>query len=271
MLKKIISGGQTGADRAALDVAIKMGIPHGGNVPRGRMAEDGPIPSRYRLLEIPSDNYEARTEQNVIDSDGTLILAHGRLTGGTDYTRRMTLKHRKQLLGIDLNLSTHYDAASLAVSWIRMQRIEILNVAGPRASEDPRIYAATFRVLAHIIEMVAEQARKAEILAALPKRDPSIKPPQTVHESVEQLCSQLPLKDKALIANMAEVELNVLQNTLGEHIRNELGLWSQNRDLMRSCCFLAKSNNINPKEASAIIIKELWKRLRRSHKLRIIK
>jgi len=79
MLKKIISGGQTGADRAALDVAIKLGIPHAGWVPKGRIAENGTIPNRYHLREMPTDSYEARTEQNVIDSDGTLIIARGKL------------------------------------------------------------------------------------------------------------------------------------------------------------------------------------------------
>jgi hypothetical protein len=76
MIKKIISGGQTGADRAALDVAIILKIPHGGWVPKGRLAEDGPIHTRYNLKDMPTDSYEARTEQNVIDSDGTLIISH---------------------------------------------------------------------------------------------------------------------------------------------------------------------------------------------------
>jgi len=97
MIKKIISGGQTGADRAALDVAIKLSIPHGGWIPKGRKAEDGPLPEIYKLKEMPTDSYPARTEQNVIDSDGTLIIARGKLTGGTDYTRQMTLKNKKQL------------------------------------------------------------------------------------------------------------------------------------------------------------------------------
>ena len=137
MIKKIISGGQTGCDRAALDFAMKFEIPCGGWVPKGRLAEDGRIPDRYQLQEMPTESYEARTEQNVIDSNGTLIVARGKLTGATDYTREMTLKHRKQLLGINLNLTGHYDATSLIASWIKLQRVDVLNVAGPRASEDP--------------------------------------------------------------------------------------------------------------------------------------
>jgi len=80
MLTKIISGGQTGADRAALDAAIDLGIPHGGWIPKGRNAEDGTLPDKYQLQEMPTASYPKRTEQNVIDSDGTLILSHGNLT-----------------------------------------------------------------------------------------------------------------------------------------------------------------------------------------------
>jgi hypothetical protein len=80
LLKKIISAGQTGADRAALDVAIKLHIPHGGWVPKGRIAADGQLPEKYELQGMPTDSNPARTEQNVIDSDGTLIISHGALT-----------------------------------------------------------------------------------------------------------------------------------------------------------------------------------------------
>jgi len=94
MITRIISGGQTGADRAALDVAIKLGIPHGGWIPKGRKTEKGPLPEKYQLQEMTTGSYPARTEKNVIESDGTLIIARGKLTGGSDYTRQMTLISR---------------------------------------------------------------------------------------------------------------------------------------------------------------------------------
>ena len=125
MIKKIISGGQTGADRAALDVAIRLGIPYGGWIPKGRVAEDGPLPDKYQLQEMPTNSYSKRTEQNVIDSDGTLIICRGKPTGGSDYTRQMVLKHKRHLLHIDLTLTTSYDAASLILSWVcdKLKRI----------------------------------------------------------------------------------------------------------------------------------------------------
>jgi hypothetical protein len=146
MLTKIISGGQTGADRAALDVAITFNITHGGWIPKGRIAEDGPLPEKYQLQEMPTSSYPKRTEQNIIDSNGTLIFSRGKPTGGTEYTRKMVLKHKKQLVHIDLKLKTSYDAAYEILSSIEFYHIKILNVAGPRASKDPAIYNDVFKI-----------------------------------------------------------------------------------------------------------------------------
>ena len=147
-LKKIVSGGQTGVDQAALDIAIRLKIDHGGWVPKGRLTEAGPLASKYDMDEMPSADYPQRTEQNVIDSDGTLLISRGTPKGGTDYTRKMALKHGRQLLHIDLAMGQKPpQAASLIASWIEMNRIEVLNVAGPRASGDPTIYDAATAIL----------------------------------------------------------------------------------------------------------------------------
>lgn len=152
MLKRIISGGQTGVDRAALDTAMRLGIAHGGWVPKGRLAEDGTVPAHYHLWEMPTEDYPARTEKNVEESDGTLLISRGSPTGGTDYTRKMALMHGKQLLHIDLTLGQKAsDAGSIIASWIEMNRIETLNVAGPRASHDPAIYTDTINILTHAL------------------------------------------------------------------------------------------------------------------------
>ena len=96
MIKKIISGGQTGADQAALDAAIKLDIPHGGWIPKGKITENGPLSDKYQLDEMPTASYEERTEQNIIDSDGTLIVSHGRLTGGSALTRELAMENGKR-------------------------------------------------------------------------------------------------------------------------------------------------------------------------------
>jgi hypothetical protein len=144
---RIISGGQTGADRAALDAAIRLGLDQGGWVPRGRKAEDGPLPRRYRLRETPSDNYRERTEQNIVDSEGTLILSFGALTGGSALTESLALRHDRPCLTIDLEEVPQPDAVVAVERWLTRYAIRTLNVAGPRASHEPRIYDAVLALL----------------------------------------------------------------------------------------------------------------------------
>ena len=260
MIKKIISGGQTGADRAALDVAIALGILHGGWIPKGRLTEKGPLPKKYRLQEIPTESYPKRTEQNVIDSDGTLIIARGKLTGGTDYTRQMTLKHKKQLLGIDLEQTDLYNAASLVASWIKLRRIVILNVAGPRASKDRQIYSDVINILERAIQILRDEENRS---------DTKPQQPETVKEAVERLVSEVPLKDKTAIANMDEDDLINLHFSLGLSIRNKF-FYPKNEDLLESCRFVSQDKYLHWDQASSVIIKELWKKLRKTHKLRIV-
>ena len=147
MVKKIVSGGQTGADQAALDVAIKLGISHGGWIPKGRITENGVLDANYRLKEMETANYNKRTEQNVIDSDGTLIISHGKLTGGSNYTREMVLHHSRPWLHIDLNKTMFFQAAKQIRAWLAEHEIDVLNVAGPRKSKDPAIYQAIADIL----------------------------------------------------------------------------------------------------------------------------
>lgn len=128
---RVISGGQTGVDQGALDAAIELQIPHGGKCPRGRLSEAGPIPAKYELTETQSRRYWHRTEQNVIDADGTLILYYGKLSGGTEFTRRMTIKNNKPCFLFDLTNPADLDEIT---DWISEHSITTLNCAGPRES-----------------------------------------------------------------------------------------------------------------------------------------
>jgi predicted Rossmann-fold nucleotide-binding protein len=140
---RIISGGQTGVDRAALDVALELGIPCGGWCPLGRRAEDGRLPERYPLQETPTADYAERTEWNVRDSDGTLVLLRGEPSGGTALTIELARKHKKPCLVVNVG-----DAAKVedVCTWLGEQRIQVLNVAGPRESNEAGVYgqAETF-------------------------------------------------------------------------------------------------------------------------------
>ncbi|MEE8459276.1 MAG: putative molybdenum carrier protein [Phycisphaerales bacterium] len=156
MLEQIISGGQTGVDQAALDVALELGIPCGGWCPRDRWSEAGPIDEHYPLTESPSADPTERTERNVRDADGTLIIARGgveNLTGGTALTRKLATEQGQPMLAVD---PTDPGAAEAVTRWILQHEIRSLNVAGPRASTQPGIgdlAAALLReVLPHTIQ-----------------------------------------------------------------------------------------------------------------------
>jgi Circularly permutated YpsA SLOG family len=142
-VRRVVSGGQTGVDRAALDVAAELGLAHGGWCPRGRRAEDGPIPAAYRLRETPSSRYPERTAWNVRDSDGTLVLGWGRLRGGSALTASLARRQGKPVLAVDLEGGA---AVAQAQRWLSENAIQVLNVAGPRESDAPGIHdqAAAF-------------------------------------------------------------------------------------------------------------------------------
>jgi predicted Rossmann fold nucleotide-binding protein DprA/Smf involved in DNA uptake len=149
LVRKIISGGQTGVDRAALDVAIFLGIEHAGWCPAGRIAEDGIIPEIYRLKETDSYEYASRTERNVVESDGTLILFLDELSGGSLFTERMARKHRRPCLALDLKNDPDPAAAQL---WLAENSIAVLNVAGPRASSSHEITSLAEGFLLRLLE-----------------------------------------------------------------------------------------------------------------------
>jgi len=136
-IKKIVSGGQTGIDRAALDTAIELAIPHGGWCPKNRKALDGKINDKYQLTETPSENYPQRTQWNVRDSDATLILSWGKPDGGTALTCQLARNMDKPLFIIDLCNSFSIENFRL---WLKQHQISTLNIAGPRHSKSPGIY-----------------------------------------------------------------------------------------------------------------------------------
>ena len=148
MIRRLVSGGQTGADRAALDAAIALGIETGGWVPRGRWAEDGRVPDCYpNMMETTSTDPAARTEHNVRDSDGTVVFSHGEVSGGTRWTVEVSGRLRKPLLRLDLSTQPVEAAAHRLREWAVAECVGVLNVAGPRASEDAAIDSAVRAVL----------------------------------------------------------------------------------------------------------------------------
>ncbi len=143
-IKQIISGGQTGADRAALDFGLENRINIGGFVPKNRLAEDGRIPDRNKhLIETETENPAERTELNVRNSDATLILSHGELKGGSLLTKEFAEKYKKPFLHIDFSALKIEQAAEKTQKWLDSIVCEKFNIAGSRASEDAKIYDDT--------------------------------------------------------------------------------------------------------------------------------
>jgi hypothetical protein len=144
---KIISGGQTGVDRAALDAAMARGIEYGGSVPRGRKAEDGPIDKRYTALtELSRAGYPVRTEKNVADGDATLILAPGAPTEGTAYTVECARRRGRPCLVVDIQGRDDDEIVKQIEEWFLATGPVTLNVAGPRESKSPGIYERAYRI-----------------------------------------------------------------------------------------------------------------------------
>ena len=275
MLKKIISGGQTGADQAALDVALKMDIPHGGWIPKGRRTEKGRLPTKYQLQEMQTNSYAERTEKNVIDADGTVIFSHGKLTGGSELTRHLAHKHHRPCLHLDLNRVIAFNAAQQLNSWLQDNHIEILNVAGTRGSHDPRIYAATRDVLQtalymDLIDGTGSKDRWQPSAAGMPESHHRL--PATVDQAVRMMLSKLSFKDRSKIANVSEKNVPDLLNWFGANTQLFLGLNSNNVRLLQECRNVAGKATIDIDDATLLILKLIWEKLRtQKNVLRIVK
>jgi hypothetical protein len=148
LIKKIVSGGQTGVDRAALDLAADFGLESGGWCPKGRRAEDGIIPDHYVLKETPTRDYEQRTEWNVRDSDGSLILTTGKPEGGTALTIELAQRLDKPFYVVDLLAPRNLPGLQY---WVEYEKIQVLNVAGPRESRVPGVKAMAAEFLKDFI------------------------------------------------------------------------------------------------------------------------
>lgn len=154
-ISKIISGGQTGADRGGWEAALHCSIPIGGWIPKGRKAEDGRIPDKYEdLQETKSADYLVRTEANIVDSDATLVFCYGEPTGGSKKTVELARRHRRPCLAVDLD-KPRKEAVKTIVEWLRGVPMDagVLNVAGSRASKAPRIED---RVMVWMVDVISE-------------------------------------------------------------------------------------------------------------------
>lgn len=153
----IVSGGQTGVDRGALDAAMALGAPCDGWCPEGRFAEDGVIDDRYPLRELPGGGYLERTRQNVLDSDGTLVVTFGPASGGTAKTIEFCRESGRPLLVVDAARTDPVTAAGQVADFLGRESIRRLNVAGPRASGEPGAYAYALELVSAVLELCSRE------------------------------------------------------------------------------------------------------------------
>ena len=273
MIKKIISGGQVGADQGALDVSIKYGIPHGGWIQKGHKTQSGILPPKYHLQEMSTASFKDRIEQNVIDSHGSVIITHGPLTGGADYCLKMAQKHDRPCLHIDLNTLLEFTAASRLNAWIKENDIEVLNVTGSRTSEDASIYKATMDIIETTVLLGLVKTPSAGRWIEREKADTTEEPlpaPASVDEAVSQVIVHMSLKDRVNIANMEKEALESLNLTLGVSIQNRIFKKDIDGKLFASCLAISGKDKLDGSGAAFVIIEKLWEKLQRTHRMRIV-
>jgi len=261
---KIVSGGETGAERAALDAAIRWGVPYGGWVRKGRKTEDGTLPVSYDLKEMPTTSAFQWRKQNILYAYGTVIFTHGEPEGETASTAEMVRLNSRPLLNVDLSLIDASEAGRMIRAWVREHKIKILNVTGTTAGKDPEIYRKVTGAFeaAFQTEMSPEGADPALAKYSLPK---------TVDEAVERLIEELPVKTRILIARMDETELGSLPFSLVRFMRERLDSWLDSDRLMESCKDVSGDDKMHVDYAPVLILRALWTRLRKDYGIQAIK
>ncbi len=273
MLEKIISGGQTGADRAGLDAAIKFCIPHGGWIPRGRKTENGPLPEVYQLQETETADYRERTRRNILDSHGTVIFTRGGLTGGSKLTKALALRHGMPHCHIDLVAIQGFGASMALHSFVMEHHIGILNVAGSRASHDFYMYVDVKTVMETFLFLLRQESESHshEIFPREPC--PTAAFPPTLEKAARMVASDFSLKTMVHIARMPWIGMGDLYHALLETVRIRTGLEQGNPLLLQSC---ASASHIpaqwfTPEDGIMEILKEVKRMAEQEYQLTVVR
>jgi len=272
LLDKIVSGGQTGADRAALDFAIKFNIPHGGWITKGRKTESGPLPDFYKLKEMDTRDYSARTRQNILDSDGTIIIARGPLTGGSSLTYAFARKTGKWVYRINLLEQDIFEAALILHSFILDQGIRVLNIAGPRASHDPDIYYDVKAILSAVLYLdfleTEEESWRADQMIEQGFDFPTSF--NSINQATEVLEKSLTLRGKILIARSQAHQMSGIYFTLLEYVQLSLKLDQKNSGLFKSLSRGRDLKDYTPEDAVMELLKKLKTQLSKKFQLKVV-
>lgn len=256
MVKTIVSGGWPGADQAALDAAIKLGIPYSGWIPDNGSPKDGKAPAKYQLHEMATTRLADAIEKNTLESNASLIISHGMPAGRSALTRKLAMKNGRRWMHIDLHATHAVQAISIVSSWIRLYDIEVLNVTGSSASKDPGIYHATMSLL---VKTLCVNLIKENIDGFFADHTADFR---TVKNAMDHLVSELSFKQKVIIANFKVAEMEMLQYALDLYIGSHPKMTPA--DTVDKPGLLIDANH-------TVIMEKLWGKLRKTHGLRIVK
>ena len=272
LLNKIVSGGQTGADRAALDTAIKFNVPHGGWITKGRRTESGPLPDFYNLKEMDTRDYPARTRQNILDSDGTVIIARGPLSGGSALTYSFARKTDSGVCRINLLEQDIFEAALILHDFILDQGIRVLNVAGPRAGHDSDIYYDVKAILSAVLYLdfleTEEESWQAEQMIDAGFDFP--KSITSVDLAIQAFEQSLTLRGKTIIARSEAHQMADIYFILLEYVQLALDLDEKNSILFKSLSKGRDLRDYTPEDAVMELLKRLKTRLSERFQLRVV-
>ena len=271
---KIISGGQPGADQAALDAAMELGIDHGGWIAKGRLTEEGPLAEKYNLEETATGGDSGSSERNVLDADGTVVITRGPLAGGSKLTVALAQRHGRPCLHLELQRVHPLKASSKLYQWIQAHGVKVLNVAGSRSAEDRAIYNDAYQVIWGLFVLDTLGAEPGADAGGFRLEDLSRKIaqwPETVEAAVDFLERYLSLEQRVGISRMNESALGEVQAGIGGWIGDTFGLRRGNTKLLKSVEAWAERTIGSADEASSVILGALAQRLRRTHRLRVIK
>jgi hypothetical protein len=263
MLEKILASGRNGTERAALDLAVELGLSYGGSRP----SKAGEEPVYEGLNPLSGAGRSACLEQNVLDSDGTLMITFGRPDGYTDLARRLSLRHGRQLLHVDAATAKASEAAGLIRSWIEVYGISVLHVTGVDENNALALYAAAASMLAYAIEPMQREniPGGSGLLPAAGGR------PATLQQAVSRIEAGMNLREKAIFAGTDAGDADRLFGPLVSTVVARLGLDSENRLLLGSCRTAANQPKMGPDEAGLFILTTLWRSLRKTCRIRVVK
>ncbi len=274
MLKKIISGGQTGADQAALDVALKFDIDHGGFVPQGRLTEKGILPLKYRLTETGSSRYPVRTRKNIEHSDGTLIISRGPLTGGSLLTHTIADQLQKPFCHIDLFKVEDFEAAMIVKDFVSDNEIDTLNVAGPRLSHCPGIYTDVKTVLEAMLYLYYFEEFEREFKDQGICFSPSEAGPLHITDPeriVSFIIQDLSFRQKIFIARLERHRIGALYFSMLDYLVDRFSLIHIGPVISGQLMPDSDTGSVTPEDAAMAIVKKLKLSLESDYVMKVIK